>query len=54
MKFSQHYIDKSFATTVVIKRIGTRNNNPLVEVVSGASEYSEYELEHNSIKATSK
>ena len=53
MKFGQHYIDKSFATTVVIQRIGTKNNNPLVKVVSGESEYPVYELGHNSIESLS-
>jgi hypothetical protein len=49
MNYSQHYNDKSFCTPVVIKRIGTRGNNPLVQVVKGKCEHTEYVLGHSSI-----
>jgi len=49
MKDSQHYIDRTFTTPVVIKKIGTTNQWPFVEVVKGDCKFRTYALSHNAI-----
>lgn len=51
MKNSQHYIDRTFTTLVVIKKIGTTTQGPLVEVVEGDCRHDEYILGHDAITA---
>lgn len=44
MNSFQNYKDRSFPTPVIIKRIGTVNGRPLVEVVEGECEHPTYVL----------
>jgi len=49
MKNSQHYIDRTFTTTVIIKKIRTTTRGTLVQVVEGDCEHDEYILGHDAI-----